>query len=161
MTSRPDLGERRSSRLVATAAEDRLSFRRNDADRCPLSPTSGAKADIPLPPLSANSGHCRHSRNGGYGMWAEARPYSALMPAKLITLAHFSDSVATYAPNSVAVKIIGIVPRSASRALMVGFASPALMSRLSRAMISGGVPFGAPTPPHVLASYPGSVSAMV
>src|SRR5262244_2144090 len=63
-------------------------------------------------------------------MWAEARPYSALMPANLITSGHFSDSVATYAPNSVAVKIIGIVPRSASRAL-----------------ISGGVPFGAPTPP--------------
>ena len=93
-------------------------------------------------------------------MWAEARPYSALMPANLITLAHFSDSVATYAPNSVAVKITGIVPKSASRALMVGFASPALMSRLSRAMISARVPFGAPTPAHVLASYPGSASTI-
>src|SRR5262249_32961598 len=59
----------------------------------------------------------RFSASRHYGMWAEARPYSALMPANLITSAHFSDSVATYAPNSVAVKIIGIVPRSASRAL--------------------------------------------
>src|SRR5215831_4115130 len=93
-------------------------------------------------------------RTGHYGMWAEARPYSAVMPANLITLAHFSDSVATYAPNSAEVNIIGIVPRSASRALMVGFASPALMSRLSRAMISGGVPFGAPTPPMSLPRIP-------
>src|SRR5262245_23469272 len=44
MTSRPDLGERRSSRLVATAAEDCLSFRRNDADRCPLSPHKRRKS---------------------------------------------------------------------------------------------------------------------
>src|SRR5262249_27862342 len=54
-----------------------------------------------------------------------------------------------------------MVPSSASRDLMVGFASPALISWLRRAMISAGVPFGAPTPAHVLASYPGSVSAMV
>src|SRR5215813_8405079 len=111
-------------------------------------PRSCYVAEVPAAAIAAIRG------TGHYGMWAEARPYSALMPAKLITLAHFSDSVATYAPNSVAVKIIGIVPRSASRALMVGFASPALMSRLSRAMISGGVPFGAPTPPMSLPRIP-------
>jgi hypothetical protein len=44
---------------------------------------------------------------------------------------------------------------------MVGSASPALISRLSRATISGGVPLGMPTPAHDLASYPGSVSAML
>src|SRR5262245_65147263 len=48
-----------------------------------------------------------------------------------------------------------------SRALMSAVASPALISRLSRLMISTGVPAGAQTPAQVLASYPGSVSAMV
>jgi hypothetical protein len=89
------------------------------------------------------------------------RDHSGLMPANWITFAHFSDSVATKAPKSAALKIIGMVPSSASRDLMVGFASPALISWLRRAMISGGVPFGTPTPAHVLASYPGTVSAIV
>ena len=82
------------------------------------------------------------------------------MPAAFTTLVRFSASADT-TPNSAAVVIIGRVPSSSSRARMSGFASPALMSRLRRAMISGGVPRGAPTPPQVAASYPGTVSAMV
>src|SRR5262245_13815547 len=77
--------------------------------------------------------------------------HSGLMPANFTTLAHFSVSAATKAPSSAALTIIGIVPMSASRALTAGSDRPALMSRLSRAMISGGVPFGTPTPAHVLA----------
>src|SRR5262249_56296116 len=83
------------------------------------------------------------------------------MPANLTTLVHFSASAATKAPNSAALRIIGMVPTSLSRALMSAVASPALISRLSRLMISTGVPAGAQTPAQVLASYPGSVSAMV
>ena len=50
------------------------------------------------------------------------------MPANLITLRHFSISAATWAPNSAGVKIFGVVATSASRALIVGFISPALIS---------------------------------
>ena len=45
--------------------------------------------------------------------------------------------------------------------MMSGCASPAFTSRLSRSMISGGVPRGTPIPAQVLASYPGTVSATV
>src|SRR6516165_8583087 len=85
---------------------------------------------------------CGYSRNERY----EMSDHSGLMPANWITFAHFSDSAVTKAPNSVEVNVIGMVPSSASRDLMVGFASPALISWLRRAMISGGVPFGTPTP---------------
>src|SRR5262249_54798967 len=103
----------------------------------------------------------RLSSTGRYGTSERPPDPSGLMPGNWITFAHFSDSVAKKAPKSGALKIIGMVPSSASRDLMVGFASPALISWLRRAMISGGVPFGTPTPAHVLASYPGTVSAIV
>ena len=83
------------------------------------------------------------------------------MPANFTTLAHFSASAEMKAPNCAVVRIIGSVPTSASRALMAGSASAALISRLSRSMIYGGVPRGAPTPAQVPASYPGTVSAIV
>src|SRR5260370_7288179 len=44
---------------------------------------------------------------------------------------------------------------------MTGFTSPALISRLSRSMISFGVPLGTPTPCHALASKPGTTSLTV
>src|SRR6516164_10217244 len=83
--------------------------------------------------------------------WTGIADHSALMPANLITLPHFSISAATWSPNSAGVKIFGVVATSASRALMVGFTSPALISQLRRSMISGGVPLGTPTPVHTLA----------
>jgi hypothetical protein len=55
-------------------------------------------------------------------------PYSALAPEALTTLAHFSVSAATRAPNAAGLKGIGSLPTSASRALMVGSASPALIT---------------------------------
>jgi hypothetical protein len=61
------------------------------------------------------------------------------MPANLTTLVHFSASAATKAPNSAALRIIGMVPTLLSRALM----SAVVSSRLSRLMISTGVPAGA------------------
>src|SRR5262249_47430204 len=91
----------------------------------------------------------------------EAVNHSGRMPADFTTLPHFAVSAATEAPNSDGLAIMGMVPTSARRAWIAWVARPALISRLSRAMISGGVPFGTPTPPHVPASYPGSVSAML
>src|SRR5262245_56351559 len=59
------------------------------------------------------------------GKWAGwARDHSGLMPANLTTLVHFSASAATKAPNSAALRIIGMVPTSLSRALMSAVASP-------------------------------------
>ncbi len=45
-----------------------------------------------------------------------------------------------------------VPPMSANRALIFGSASPALISLLSRSIISAGVFLGAPMPYHELAS---------
>src|SRR5262245_21642116 len=87
---------------------------------------------------------------GGYGMsWQD---HSGLMPANLITLAHFSVSAAMNFPNSGGVIGIGTPPRSAIRALSFGSVRMALISLLSFSTISAGVSFGTPTPCHELAS---------
>jgi hypothetical protein len=83
---------------------------------------------------------------------ALAGGHSALMLAARITLPHFSVSSANSLPNSVGVIGIGTLPRSTMRALILGSARPALISRLSFSTISSGIPFGAATPLHVLAS---------
>jgi hypothetical protein len=49
-----------------------------------------------------------------------------------------------------------VATNSASRALMAGFASPALISWLSLSMISGGVPLGTPTLPEQTRHYVGT-----
>src|SRR6516225_10579306 len=133
------------------------------------------KSYADLPASGRNSGHrwtsqkClladisapRFAERDLWNTWSGLPDHSALRPANLITLPHFSISAAIWSPNSAGVKIFGVVATSASRALMVGFTSPALISRLSRSMISGGVPLGTPTPTHTLASYPGTVSPIV
>ncbi len=86
--------------------------------------------------------------------------HSGLMPDALTTLPHFSTSAAIYAPKSAGVKTIGVVATPASRAFTAGLTNPALISRLSRSMTSGGVPRATPTPHHEFA-YPATVSAMV
>src|SRR6516165_4262004 len=90
-----------------------------------------------------------------------ASVYCRAMLAIRTTLPHFSDSAAMKAANSWALSGIGTVPRSASRASIVGYASTAPISRSRRAMTAAGVPLGAPTPAQVLASYPGNASAIV
>jgi hypothetical protein len=65
-----------------------------------------------------------------------------LMPAVFTTLPHFSVSAAMKVPNSAGDNSKGVVTKSARCALMIGFSNPALISRLSFSMISGGVPFG-------------------
>src|SRR5215813_12340295 len=82
------------------------------------------------------------------GRWA----HSGLTLAAWITLAHFATSSAMSSPNSAGVIGIGAPPSSTRRALSLGSARPALISRFSVAMISGGVFLGALTLNHTLTS---------
>src|SRR5262249_27410021 len=77
---------------------------------------------------------------------------SALMPANLITLAHFSVSSAMTFPKSAAHPANTARPSSASRDFILRSARAALTSLLSMSRISTGVPLGAHTPFHTLAS---------
>src|SRR5262249_47091687 len=78
--------------------------------------------------------------------------HSGLRPANFTTFAHFSVSSTMNFPKSGGVIGIGTPPRSASCALILGSARPALNSLLSLSTTSAGVAFGAPTPYQVLAS---------
>jgi hypothetical protein len=73
-------------------------------------------------------------------------PYSGLMLAARITWPHFSVSFAKNVPNSAGELANGVLPRSASRPLIVGSVRAALISRLSLSTISAGVLLGPPTP---------------
>src|SRR5215471_10996789 len=107
-----------------------------------LGPLCGLKSDI-----------SRASLNGCYGIFGQDRAdHSALMLAARITLAHFSVSSAMSLPKSAGDIGIGTPPRSASRALIVGSARPALIASLSLSTISAGVFLGTPTPYQKLAS---------
>src|SRR5262245_46796606 len=94
------------------------------------------------------------SRIGPYGIFGRGgrADHSGLMPANLITLAHFSVSAAMNLPTSEAEPGITVPPKSASRALSLGSTRAALISLLSLLTISAGVPAGAPRPYHELAS---------
>src|SRR5262249_54770165 len=93
------------------------------------------------------------SQNGIYGIFGRGRAdHSALMPANLTTLAHFSISAATKLPKSEGEPAITVPPRSASRTLILGSARPALISLFSFSTISAGVFFGVPTPVQKLDS---------
>src|SRR5262249_49079485 len=95
----------------------------------------------------------RLSSTGRYGIFGRGRAdHSALMPANLTTLAHFSVSAATKLPKSEGEPAITVPPRSASRALILGSARPALISLFSFSTISAGVFFGVPTPVQKLDS---------
>src|SRR5262249_59616538 len=78
--------------------------------------------------------------------------HSALMLRARMTLPHFSVSSAMSLPKSGGDSASASPPRSASRALSLGSARPALISLLSFSTISAGVAFGAQTPYQVLAS---------
>src|SRR6516164_7175320 len=93
------------------------------------------------------------SRNGCYGILDRDRAdHSALMPANLITLAHFSVSAAMSLLKSAGKPASAGLPRSASCALILGSARPALISLLSLSITSVGVPLGEPKPDQPLAS---------
>src|SRR5215470_7257575 len=102
---------------------------------------------------------CQFNTTGCNDLYCLARlHHSAFTPENLTTLAHFSVSSAMSLPNSAGESASPTSPRSASRALILGSASAALISLLSLSMISSGVSRGAPTPYHVLASNPGTKS---
>src|SRR5215475_8212644 len=103
---------------------------------------------------------CSDSRNGVYGM-QEDRPYSGLILAARITLAHFSVSSAMSLLKSEGEPTNAVPPSSTSRDLILGSARPALISWLSRSMISVGVFLGAPIATNALASKPGKNSPNV
>src|SRR5262245_7917992 len=87
------------------------------------------------------------SENGHYGIFESGLPcQSALMPTNFTTLPHFSVSSAMSVPKSAGEPTSGVPPRSASRALILGSASAALISLLSLSITSAGVRFGAPIP---------------
>src|SRR5262249_58285514 len=84
--------------------------------------------------------------------------HSGLMLAARITLPHFSVSSAMSLPKSAGEPTSGVLPRSASRALILESARAALISLLSLSTISAGVALGAPTPNQLLSSYPAKTS---
>src|SRR5262249_36269574 len=77
---------------------------------------------------------------------------SALTPANFTTLPHFSVSSAMSLPKSAGEPASKLPPISASCALILGSARPALISLLSLSTTSGDVFLGAPTPNQTLAS---------
>src|SRR5215831_18538426 len=96
---------------------------------------------------------CRFRRTRRYGIFHRGRAdHSALMPANLTTLAHFSVSSAINLPKSAGEPASAGLPRSASCALIFGSASAVLISLLSLSMTSVGVLLGEPRPNHPLAS---------
>src|SRR5262249_49020798 len=100
----------------------------------------------------SSSDPCRFRGTGRYGMSRGSLDHSALMPADLITLAHFSVSAAMCLPKSVGEPPNGVAPRSASRACILGSDRAALIALLRVSITSAGVLLGAQKPPQKLAS---------
>src|SRR5262249_43381 len=132
----------------------------------------GIRFDIAnfLPSASAISGRTRELRWTCFSPFRRTKRYgildrdcrvSPLMPANFTTLAHFSVSSAISFPKSAGEPTSGVPPKSASRALIVGSARPALISLLSLSTMSAGVFLGAPMPVHKVASKPGTKSLTV
>src|SRR5262249_39795898 len=96
----------------------------------------------------------RHFRRTGVTEYSAgiASDHSALMPADLITLAHFSVSSVMCLPKSVGEPPKGVAPRSASRACILGSDRAALIALLRVSITSAGVLLGAQKPPQKLAS---------
>src|SRR5215470_11996975 len=84
-------------------------------------------------------------------LWAMV-DQSSLAPDSFTTLPHFSVSSTMSLPKSLGEPVSAMPPRSASRAFVLGLATPAPISLLSLSMISTGVLLGAPTPNQPLAS---------
>src|SRR5215831_17951405 len=78
--------------------------------------------------------------------------HSALIPANLTTLPHFSISPTMSLAKSAGEPGSSVPPTSANRVFIFESTSAALTSRLSLSTISAGVPLGAPIPYHWLDS---------
>src|SRR5215212_8111673 len=116
---------------------------------------NGGEADslyaLRFGPLFTHAG-----RRDGYGMGhcqdGLLLDQSGLAPENLTTLPHLSVSSAMNFPKSAGEPASTVPPISATRALIFGSASAALISLLSLLMMSTGVALGAPTPCTALAS---------
>src|SRR5262249_36309407 len=84
--------------------------------------------------------------------------HSGLAPENLTTLPHFSISSVMSVPKAAGEPGITVPPTSASRALSLESAKPALISMLRLSTILLGVFLGAATPYQALASLPGKKS---
>src|SRR5262245_57518422 len=93
-----------------------------------------------------------YSRIGHNGIPLGTADQSGLAPANLTTLPHFSVSSAMSFLKSAGEPTSGVPPRSASRALILGSARPALIVSLSLSIVCDGVFLGAPTPNQAVAS---------
>src|SRR5262249_48055653 len=126
--------------------------------RDPSLPGRGPRLLQPVAPELRCRRRCRrqgaHRRPAGQAQIADRLPgaQSGLMPADLTTFAHFSVSSSMSLPKSAGELAIAMAPKSASLVLILGSTSAALISLLSRSMISTGVFLGAPTPRILLAS---------
>src|SRR5262245_10792549 len=133
----------------------RLVARRRHV-RCPLCGRyRGEKPKWPEGPEMSPMIHLRHRPDRFRYRGVTEHPaahYSGLILAARITLPHFSVSSAINLPKSAGESASTSPPSSASRALSLGSARPALISLLSFSTISAGVFLGAPTPYHVGAS---------
>src|SRR5262249_26054960 len=108
---------------------------------CPPMSAFGGKADInkgtALCPLLTQSGQGAGIRLSGF---MECRwDHSALILAARTTFAHFSVSSAISLPKSAGEPGSPVAPKSASRDLIFGSSSAALISLLSLSMIPAGV----------------------
>src|SRR5580704_3884915 len=112
---------------------------------------SGRRATIANRSLMIRSGHRPRQLRLTENMECLA-DHSGLMPADLITLAHFSVSSTMSLPKSAGEPESTVPPKSASRAFILGSATTALISLFSLLMIAAGVFLGAPTPCQLLAS---------
>src|SRR5215475_2433711 len=164
--SHPSIGQCLSPARVAVNEGNACSARTSGADRSAIEAsiiTPGAvarthgkrRARIAMIPPA-----CRHGRTPAISRteFMEYQrdgdgPYSALMFAVRMTLAHFSVSLARNFPNSAGEPGASTnPPRSKRRALMAESEIAKLTSLLSRSTTAAGVFFGAPKPSHELAS---------
>jgi hypothetical protein len=128
------------------------SEQRNAKIHPPLGITTKSDFVFTQPGPNADMGREKMMQRSNVSVRRTDRPHCALMLAARITLPHFSVSSAMNLPKSAGEPASTVAPKSASRALIVGSASPALISLLSLSMISVGVFLGAPTPKKPLAS---------
>src|SRR5262249_62326094 len=106
-------------------------------------------AAAPAQPCRRPAGFAeRTSRTG------ESMGYCGLMPAALITLAHFAVSSAMSFPKSAGEPASTIPPMSASRSMILALARPALVSLLRASTIAAGRVFLAAVTHHQLRPSP-------
>src|SRR5262249_30846780 len=87
-----------------------------------------------------------------WNVHGRCQDHSGLIPATLITLAHFAVSSEMSLPKSAGEPPSVVPPRSANCALILGSASAALISLFRFLIVSTGGVFGAPVPPQPLPS---------